>query len=49
MTNAEFREIHEVWVELKTIFDEIDELNDTARIKGSAVSGTDAAQRASAK
>jgi hypothetical protein len=49
MTKDEFREIREAWTELKTIFDEIDELNNTARIKEIAVSGTDAAQRASAK
>ena len=48
MTKDEFKEIREAWTELKTIFDEIDALNDPARIKGIAVSGTDAAHRASA-
>ncbi|MCK9593105.1 MAG: hypothetical protein M0Q91_13955 [Methanoregula sp.] len=45
MTKKEFREIYEVWAELKTIFDEIDRLNDSASIKGIEVSGTNAIQR----
>jgi len=44
MTMKEFGEIREAWTELKTIFDEIDALNDPAGIR--AVSDT--AQRASA-
>jgi hypothetical protein len=46
MTKDEFREIREAWTELKTIFDEIDTLNDPAGIK--AVSDMYAAHRASA-
>jgi hypothetical protein len=42
-------EIHEVWAELKAIYDEIDELNDSAGVKGIEVFGTDAAQTASAR
>jgi hypothetical protein len=42
-------EIHEVWAELKSIYDEIDELNEAARIKGIEVLGTDAATMASAR
>ncbi len=35
MTHEEFREIHETWMELKTIFDEIDSLNrESAEIPG---------------
>ena len=45
MTKDEFKEIREAWTELKTIFDEIDALNDPAGIR--AVSDTYAAQRAS--
>jgi hypothetical protein len=48
MTKDEFREIHEAWMELQTIFDEIDVLNDPAGIRGKAVYGTSAAHRASA-
>jgi len=48
MTKDEFREIHEAWMELMTIFDEIDALNDPAGIREKAVSGTSAAHRASA-
>ena len=48
MTKDEFKEIHEAWMELKTIFDEIDALNDPAGIREKAVSGTSSAHRASA-
>ena len=48
MTKDEFKEIREAWTELKIIFDEIDALNDPAGIREMAVSGTSAAQRASA-
>jgi hypothetical protein len=48
MTKDEFREIHEAWMELMTIFDEIDTLNDPAGIREKAVSGTSSAHRASA-
>jgi hypothetical protein len=48
MTKDEFREIREAWTELKTIFDEIDALNDPAGITEMTVSGTSAARRASA-
>jgi hypothetical protein len=47
MTYDEFGEIREVWAELRTIYDEIDELNDPAGVTGIEVFGTDAAQRAS--
>ena len=47
MTYDEFREIHEVWAELKTIFDENDGWNDSASITGIAVSGPNVVQRAS--
>jgi len=46
MTKDEFKEIREAWTELKTIFDEIDALNDPAGIR--AVSDTYGAQRVSA-
>ena len=45
MTKDEFKEIREVWAELKIIFDEIDALNDPAGIR--AASDTYGAQRAS--
>jgi hypothetical protein len=45
MTKDEFKEIREAWIELKTIFEEIDALNDPAGIR--AVSDTSGAQRAS--
>jgi hypothetical protein len=45
MTKDEFREIHEAWMELKTIFDEIDALNDPAGI--TAMADTSGARRAS--
>jgi len=48
MTKDEFREIHEAWIELKAIFDEIDALHDPDVIRQMAVSGTAAAKRASA-
>jgi hypothetical protein len=48
MTKDEFKEIREAWTELKTIFDEIDALNDPAGIREMAVSDTYAAQRVSA-
>ena len=48
MTRDEFKEIHEAWMELKIIFDEIDALNDPAGIRKKAASGTSAAHRASA-
>gem|GEM_PF-3222482 len=48
MTMDEFREIHEAWMELMTIFDEVDALNDPAGITEMAVSDTYAAHRASA-
>jgi len=48
MTKDEFREIHEAWMELQTIFDEIDALHDPAGISEKAVSGTSSAHRASA-
>ena len=48
MTKDEFKEIREAWTELKTIFNEIDALNDPAGIREMAVSDTYAAQRASA-
>ena len=48
MTRDEFKEIHEAWLELKIIFDEIDALNDPAGIREKAASGTSAAHRASA-
>jgi hypothetical protein len=48
MTKDEFREIHEAWIELKAIFDEIDALHDPDGIRQMAVSGTSAAKRASA-
>jgi hypothetical protein len=48
MTRDEFKEIHEAWMELKIIFDEIDALNDPAGIREKAASGTSAAHRASA-
>jgi hypothetical protein len=42
-------EIHEVWAELKAIYDEIDELNESAPVKGIEVFDTDAAKTASAR
>jgi len=48
MTKDEFKEIHEAWMELQIIFDEIDALNDPAGIREKAVSGSSAAHRASA-
>jgi hypothetical protein len=48
MTMDEFREINDAWTELKTIFDEIDGLNDPAGISEMAVSDAYAAKRASA-
>jgi hypothetical protein len=45
MTKDEFKEIREAWTELKTIFEEIDALNDPAGIR--AVSESSGAQRAS--
>jgi hypothetical protein len=48
MTKDEFREIHEAWMELMTIFDEVDALNDPVGIREMTVSGTSAAKRASA-
>ena len=48
MTKDEFKEIREAWTELKTIFDEIDALNDPAGIKEMAGSDTHGAHRASA-
>jgi hypothetical protein len=48
MTGDEFREIHEGWTELMTIFDEIDGLNDPAGITEMAVPDAYAAKRASA-
>jgi hypothetical protein len=48
MTKDEFKEIHEAWMELMIIFDEIDALNDPAGIREKAASGSSAAHRASA-
>ena len=48
MTMDEFREINETWTELKTIFDEVDALNDPAGITEMAVSDTYAARKATA-
>jgi hypothetical protein len=47
MTKDEFVEIREAWTELRTIFDEIDELNDPAGI--TVMADTSAARRASAR
>ena len=49
MTADGFKEIHEVWAELKTIYDEIDELNESGRIKGIEVFGADASRTASVR
>ena len=39
MTKDEFKEIHEAWMELMVIFDEIDALNDPAGIREKAGPG----------
>jgi hypothetical protein len=48
MTMDEFREINEAWTELKTIFEEIDGLNDPAGNTEMAVPDTYPARIASA-
>lgn len=48
MTKDEFKEIHEAWMELMVIFDEIDALNDPAGVREKAGPGTSSAHRASA-
>ncbi len=47
MTKDEFKEIHEAWMELMVIFDEIEALNDPAGVREKAGPGT-SAHRASA-
>jgi hypothetical protein len=49
MTMNEFGEIREAWTELKTIFDEIDALNEPAGTSELVGSNAYAAQRASAR
>jgi hypothetical protein len=49
MTMNEFGEIHEAWTELKTIYDEIDALNEPEGTIELVGSDAHAAQRASAR